>query len=131
MDAFILVIFSFIRRCQLIYKYNLILFSETSIYQNLLGFSPNFEGEGEIFIKTWQEGEDQVKISIRDTGQGMPEEVRKRIFEPFFTTKDVGEGTGLGLSISYNIIEQHGGQIEVQSTPNQGADFVLTLPVSE
>ena len=59
--------------------------------------------------------EDQVLVSIKDSGCGMDTDTRTRIFEPFFTTKDVGEGTGLGLSISYGIIEQHGGTISVHS----------------
>ncbi|MBN2173288.1 MAG: hypothetical protein JW731_04100 [Bacteroidales bacterium] len=88
------------------------------------------EGEGKIFIKTWKDKEG-VKISIRDTGCGMPESVKKRIFEPFFTTKDVGKGTGLGLSISFGIIEKHSGTIEVITEKNQGSEFIITLPVNQ
>ena len=86
------------------------------------------EGEGTIYLQTRQEN-GSVRISIRDTGKGMPESVRQRIFEPFFTTKEIGEGTGLGLSISYGIIEQHQGQISVNSEPGAGTEFVLTLPI--
>lgn len=86
--------------------------------------------EGVINIKTWSEG-DMVKISLKDSGAGMTEEVRKKIFDPFFTTKEVGKGTGLGLSISYGIIEKHNGEIEVFSRPGQGTEFIITLPIEQ
>jgi two-component system NtrC family sensor kinase len=82
-----------------------------------------------VRIHTWQEGE-QVKISIKDSGTGMPEEVKQKIFEPFFTTKDVGEGTGLGLSIVFRIIENHHGAIDVITNLNQGTEFIITLPIN-
>lgn len=84
---------------------------------------------GTLAIKTWQEG-DEVKISIKDSGTGMSEEVKQKIFEPFFTTKDIGEGTGLGLSIVFRIIENHRGYIDVNSKINQGTEFIITLPVN-
>ena len=68
-----------------------------------------------------------VYISIRDNGSGMPPEVKSRIFEPFFTTKEVGQGTGLGLSIVLGIINDHKGRIEVNTAPNEGTEFILTL----
>lgn len=78
--------------------------------------------------KSWG---DAVRIDISDNGPGMPEELRKRIFEPFFTTKKVGEGTGLGLSVSYFIVvENHGGQMEVESVPGQGTTFTVILPLT-
>jgi ligand-binding sensor domain-containing protein/signal transduction histidine kinase len=85
-------------------------------------------GKGKIYIKTYQTTS-QIKISIRDTGIGMSEKVRKKIFEPFFTTKDVGEGTGLGLSITFGIIENHKGKIEVNSELGKGSEFIITLPI--
>lgn len=70
-----------------------------------------------------------VEIRIRDNGNGMSESVRKRIFEPFFTTKPTGSGTGLGLSMSYEIVvQQHKGQLRVESEPGQYAEFIVTLP---
>jgi len=72
---------------------------------------------------------DKAWISISDTGQGVPQELMTRIFDPFFTTKPVGKGTGLGLSVSYGIIAKHGGHIDVQSEPGQGATFTVWLPV--
>lgn len=75
-------------------------------------------------------GDGEVRIEIEDNGPGMTEELRKRIFEPFFTTKRVGEGTGLGLSVSYFlIVENHGGRIEVESTPGKGSVFIIHLPL--
>jgi len=73
--------------------------------------------------------DDQVWISITDTGQGIPSELMTKIFDPFFTTKPVGKGSGLGLSVSYGIIEKHGGHIDVQSHPGQGTTFTIWLPV--
>ncbi|WP_316820613.1 7TM diverse intracellular signaling domain-containing protein [Pedobacter gandavensis] len=84
--------------------------------------------EETLHIRTWQEG-DEVKISIKDSGSGMSEEVKQKIFEPFFTTKDVGEGTGLGLSIVFRIIENHRGHIDVVTKVNQGTEFIITLPL--
>ncbi|MFK7972699.1 MAG: sensor histidine kinase [Bacteroidia bacterium] len=71
--------------------------------------------------------EKQARIVIRDSGDGISEEILPRIFEPFFTTKDVGEGTGLGLSISYGIIADHGGTIEARNHAEGGAEFVVEL----
>lgn len=69
-----------------------------------------------------------VRVSISDSGQGMPEDVKKNIFNPFFTTKEVGKGTGLGLSMVYGIMGSHGGAIDVQSDPGVGTVFNLYLP---
>jgi PAS domain S-box-containing protein len=72
-----------------------------------------------------------IELTISDTGIGMDEDTKTRIFEPFFTTKDVGQGSGLGLASVYGIIENHGGQIEVESQPDQGATFTILLPATE
>ena len=72
-----------------------------------------------------------VRIAIADNGPGITPEIKDKIFDPFFTTKPVGAGTGLGLSICYQIVEQHGGQIKCISTPGQGAEFVITVPVKQ
>jgi len=72
---------------------------------------------------------DEVWIDISDNGSGIPAESLGRIFDPFFTTKQVGIGTGLGLSLSYSIVEKHGGRIEVESQPGNGALFLVCLPI--
>ncbi len=90
---------------------------------------PEQNEEEFVTIKTWQEDK-HVKISIKDSGTGMPDEVKQKIFEPFFTTKDVGEGTGLGLSIVFRIIENHNGNIDVVTKVNQGTEFIITLPIN-
>ena len=71
-----------------------------------------------------------VCLSVTDDGTGIPPEVLPRIFEPFFTTKAEGQGTGLGLSICYQIAEEHGGTIRLESAPDQGACFVVELPAA-
>lgn len=86
--------------------------------------------EPQIWIRTELLNVDRVRISIRDNGMGMTEEVRKHLFDPFFTTKPVGKGTGLGLSISYQIVvEKHGGSFECLSEPGQGAEFRIEIPI--
>jgi len=69
-----------------------------------------------------------VALEVRDTGVGMDDATRQRIFEPFYTTKQIGDGTGLGLSISWGIVREHGGWIDVASTPGQGSTFTVYLP---
>lgn len=71
-----------------------------------------------------------VVIRISDNGPGMAERVRPLIFDPFFTTKPIGQGTGLGLSISYQIVvAEHGGQLHCISTPGQGTEFIIQIPI--
>ncbi|MFA8298750.1 MAG: PAS domain S-box protein [Hyphomicrobiales bacterium] len=72
-----------------------------------------------------------IKITVRDTGEGMSKEVMEKIFDPFYTTKPVGEGTGLGLSVVHGIIENHNGVIHVQSKQNEGTAFELFFPCSD
>ena len=71
---------------------------------------------------------DWIKISVRDSGEGIPPEVLPHIFEPFFTTKPVGQGTGLGLAQVYGIIKQHEGHIDVLSRQGEGTEFSFYLP---
>ncbi len=74
---------------------------------------------------------DGVSISIIDTGTGMTTAIKDRIFEPFFTTKPVGQGTGLGLAQVYGLVMQNDGDIQVESSPESGSNFTISLPVSE
>lgn len=89
--------------------------------------------EGDVIITTHMEHDprkerDNVVIDIKDTGGGIPDNLKNRIFDPFFTTKEKGKGTGLGLSISYRIIEKLGGNISVKSEKDKGSVFTIVLP---
>ena len=83
---------------------------------------------GRLTVRVAQTGE-TATVAVQDTGTGIAPEVLGRIFDPFFTTKPAGQGTGLGLSVSYGIVARHGGQIEVDSAPGQGATFTIRLPL--
>jgi len=89
---------------------------------------PVKEDEETIVIKTRDIENDQIEISIKDSGVGMTDEIKHHIFEPFFTTKEIGEGTGLGMAIVFKIIQKHSGKISIISSPNEGAEFIITLP---
>jgi len=72
---------------------------------------------------------DKVEIRVQDNGKGIPESIKEKIFQPFFTTKPTGQGTGLGLSLAYDIVTKgHGGTLKVQSTENEGTEFIINLP---
>ena len=68
-------------------------------------------------------------IEIKDSGVGIPEQIKDKIFQPFFTTKPTGQGTGLGLSLSYDIVKAHGGNLKVESQEGEGTIFTMQLPV--
>lgn len=86
---------------------------------------------GTVSIKTWSD-DNNVYLVIKDTGKGIHEEHLDKIFEPFFTTKEVGKGTGLGLNISYDIIvNNHKGEITVESEVGKGTTFFITLPENQ
>ncbi len=72
---------------------------------------------------------DSIEIRIHDNGKGIPPDVVEKIFNPFFTTKATDQGTGLGLAITSDIIREHGGSIQVNSTPGESTEMVLTLPL--
>ena len=71
----------------------------------------------------------RIEISVKDNGNGIPEEIKDKIFQPFFTTKPTGQGTGLGLSLSYDIVKAHGGELKVEITESEGCVFIIQLPL--
>ena len=90
------------------------------------------EGGGALTITTGSApDESTIFISFQDEGTGIPSEIQSKIFDPFFTTKGVGKGTGLGLSTSYGIIQNHHGNIDVESKPDRGTTFTIYMPRSE
>jgi len=94
----------------------------------LINAGQSIEGQGEITITTELRNE-SIAILIKDNGSGISKANLNKLFDPFFTTKDVGVGTGLGLSISYGIIQEHGGNITVDSELNKGSCFSIILPI--
>jgi signal transduction histidine kinase len=95
--------------------------------------SDNYEPT--VSVKTYKvqnaiNGPDEVYISIKDNGPGIPQKVLDKIFQPFFTTKPAGQGTGLGLSLSYDIVKAHGGEIKVKTCEGEGAEFIISLPLN-
>jgi signal transduction histidine kinase len=89
-------------------------------------FPPDSSG-GQITVSSSDEGEAGVHLQVRDTGEGMSEELRQRVLENLFTTKGA-RGTGLGLAITQKIIHEHGGTIQVESEPDKGSCFTIILP---
>ena len=87
------------------------------------------DGSGTITLSTSSD-EEQIRVTVTDTGCGMTFDQIKKIFDPFFTTKQEGKGTGLGLSVSLSIIKSMGGTIDVQSMPGVGSAFVISLPIN-
>ncbi|MGR8932536.1 MAG: bacteriohemerythrin [Gammaproteobacteria bacterium] len=100
------------------------------VFMNLLVNAAQAIDEfGKITVRTGYQGSDWLWVEVEDTGKGMSEETKAKIFDPFFTTKPVGKGTGLGLSLSYNIVKDHDGRIEVDSTLGKGTRFRILLPL--
>lgn len=103
---------------------NIIINAIDSVNEKMTS-QPGLEGLIKIFIK---ENDTHTRICFSDNGMGLDNALRSKVFDPFFTTKKVGEGTGLGLSVSYQIVQDHGGEILVESEPGKGATFVVVLP---
>ena len=80
-----------------------------------------------ISVRTKRTG-DKVEVSVKDNGNGVPQNVLNKIFQPFFTTKPTGQGTGLGLSMSYDIVKAHGGKLQVRTKEGEYAEFIIELP---
>ncbi|KJY24564.1 MULTISPECIES: ATP-binding protein [Streptomyces] len=101
----------------------------TNLIDNAVSAIGSAGGEGTLTVRTAREG-DRLLVEFRDTGPGVPPEIRDRIFDPFFTTKPVGEGTGLGLDISWRIVvNKHHGSLEVRSVPGD-TRFRVLLPLT-
>jgi two-component system NtrC family sensor kinase len=81
-----------------------------------------------VFLQT-KKINGKVQITVKDNGDGIPQNIVDKIFQPFFTTKPTGSGTGLGLSLSYDIIKAHGGEIAINTTEGEGSEFIVQLPV--
>jgi PAS domain S-box-containing protein len=101
----------------------------TQVFLNLIqNASEAIERKGKIVLRSKKE-ENHVLIEVEDTGRGMSPELKNRIFEPFFTTKEIGRGLGLGLAVSAMIIQNHGGEIRVESAVGKGSLFQIRLPL--
>ncbi|MFD8145700.1 ATP-binding protein [Streptomyces sp. NPDC059708] len=101
----------------------------TNLIDNAVSAIGSAGGDGTLTVRTAREG-DRLLVEFRDTGPGVPEEIRDRIFDPFFTTKPVGEGTGLGLDISWRIVvNKHHGSLQVESVPGD-TRFRVLLPLT-
>ena len=99
------------------------------VFLNLLNNARQaIRGKGEIGIRTFVRN-DREHIAVSDTGSGISPEHLRKIFDPGFTTKGVGVGTGLGLSICYQIVQDHRGEILVESEPGKGTTFTVVLPM--
>jgi signal transduction histidine kinase len=98
----------------------------TNIIQNAVQAMP---GGGTLEVKTKAEN-GKILVSVRDSGSGIPEEIRNKVFDPFFTTKKVGEGSGLGLDIVKKIVEKHEGKIWFETETGKGTCFFVELPLS-
>ncbi|MBS1574393.1 MAG: GHKL domain-containing protein [Bacteroidetes bacterium] len=91
--------------------------------------NPGISYEPTVSIKTKKTG-NRVEITVKDNGNGIPQNIIDKIFQPFFTTKPTGQGTGLGLSLSYDIVTKgHNGELKVQSKEGEGAGFIISLPL--
>jgi signal transduction histidine kinase len=100
------------------------------VWTNLIDNAADaMDGKGAISIRAECLDPDEVRVSICDTGPGIPPEVASKIFEPFFTTKPPGIGSGLGLHISHQVVVRHGGRIDLESEPGRTC-FIVTLPVT-
>ncbi len=101
-----------------------------NIFANALQAMPN---GGTLYLQTsvmnGREGHSLFELQIQDTGQGIPKEVKKKIFNPFFTTRE--KGTGLGLAIVQTIIDNHNGEIEVNSQEGKGTTIIIRLPLTQ
>jgi len=97
----------------------------------IINYEPTVTVSTKHFPLSFGEGRGEVKITVKDNGNGIPQKVLAKIFQPFFTTKPTGQGTGLGLSLSYDIVKAHGGELKVETKEGEGTEFIIQLPVKE
>ncbi|WUQ66585.1 ATP-binding protein [Streptomyces canus] len=101
----------------------------TNLIDNAVQAINSVGSDGTLTVRTALE-HDRLLVEFRDTGPGVPPDIRGRIFDPFFTTKPVGEGTGLGLDISWRIVvNKHHGTLQVESSPGD-TRFQVLLPLT-
>jgi signal transduction histidine kinase len=99
---------------------------------NILNNAIDASGEGgRLYVITTVSGGQQkvLQVFVTDAGEGMSPDVLEKVFDPFFTTKEVGQGTGLGLYVCYQILQEHGGTIDIESEPHQGTTVSISLPI--
>jgi signal transduction histidine kinase len=101
----------------------------SQMWHSLIENAVDAAGSGGTVRISAARGNEQVRVEVMDDGPGVPEEILDRIFDPFFTTKPVGQGTGLGLELVRRVVDQHRGEIEVESIPGRTV-FRISLPVN-
>ena len=101
------------------------------VFTNLIANASQAVSENGLILLTTRCADGWIEVSVKDNGHGIAEEYLEQLFTPFFTTKPVGEGTGLGLSISHGFVQEHDGEILVESTVGQGTTFTVRLPVKK
>ena len=97
--------------------------------QNIPGYEATVTVSTHYSAQQGKKAGGEVRISVKDNGNGIPESIKEKIFHPFFTTKPTGQGTGLGLSLSYDIVKAHGGELKVETKEGEGSEFIIQLPV--
>ena len=100
-----------------------------NLFNNAFQATSDQSETGTVILKT-QKLDNTVEITVRDNGPGVPEDARQKIFQPFFTTKPTGQGTGRGLSLSYDIVKANGGELRLDENFDQGAKFIISIPLT-
>ena len=98
--------------------------------ENLVTNARDAMPPGGVVTVAIRDADEQVRISVTDTGSGIPPELQSKVFEPFFTTKPIGSGTGLGLAMVKGFVLQSGGQVELESDPDRGTTITIVLPAA-
>jgi signal transduction histidine kinase len=91
--------------------------------KGIVGYEPK------VTISTFPNAENQLLLTIKDNGNGIPQNILDKIFQPFFTTNPTGQGIGLGLSLSYDIVKAHGGELTVETKEGKGSTFIVKIPI--